>query len=89
MKEEFEFATDARSFAFCGAIVDRMVALFGITRDEAVGRLNRDWKGQGITGPSDIVYHEDEDYWARTIYYGAGSNWWLNPPNLKPRPYAS
>ena len=87
MKENFEFTTDAQSAEFCETIVNRMVGLFGITVDEAIGRLNRDWKGLNLIGPTDMIYHEDEDYWAKTIYYGKGSNWWLNPPNLKPRSY--
>jgi hypothetical protein len=87
MKERFQFETDSQSAEFCEAIVNRMVSLFGITIDEAIGRLNQDWKGISITGPDDVIYHEDEDYWAKTIYYGKGSNWWLNPPSLKPRPY--
>jgi hypothetical protein len=69
MKERFEFTTDVDLTAFCEAIVNRMVSLFGITFDEAVGRLNRDWKGLNITG-DDVIYHETKDYWAKTIYYG-------------------
>jgi hypothetical protein len=83
----FEFETDSQSAAFCHEIARQMVELFGIPLEEAIGRINRDWKGLKIVGPDDVVYHEDEAYWAKTIYFGKGSNWWLNPPNLKPRPY--
>ena len=51
--------TDAQSAAFCEAIVNRMMNVFGIMLDEAIGRLNRDWKGLSITGPHDVIYHED------------------------------
>jgi len=87
MKERFEFTTDPESAEFCEAIVNRMVALFGISTGEAIGRINRDWHGLDIAAPNDVIYHEDEEYWAKTIYYGKGSNWWLSPPNLKPRAY--
>jgi hypothetical protein len=83
----FVFETDGQSAAFCEAIARLMVELFGITHEEAIGRINRDWCGLKIVGPDDVIYHEDETYWAKTIYYGKGSNWWLNPANLKPRPY--
>jgi hypothetical protein len=83
----FIFETDDQSTAFCEEIARQMVELFGITHEEAIGRINRDWRGLKIVGPDDVIYHEDEIYWAKTIYYGKGSNWWLNPANLKPRPY--
>jgi hypothetical protein len=87
MKEKFEFITNAKSAEFCEGIVNRMISLFGITIDEAIGRMNRDWKGLNLSDPNDVIFHEDEEYWANTIYYGKGSNWWLNPIGLKPRPY--
>jgi hypothetical protein len=74
----FPFKTDEKSEAFCGAIVREMVALFGISEAEAVHRVGRFWDHlPGIVGEEDLVYHEDESYWARTIYYGAGSYWWI------------
>jgi hypothetical protein len=66
-------------------IANKMVELFGIFIDEAVGRINRDWRGQEIIG-MDIIYHETEEYWAKTIYYG-GAHWWKGEEGLKPRPY--
>lgn len=87
MKDKFEFETDIQSLQFCEAIVAQMVVLFGITTNEAIARINRDWHGLKFVGSEDMIYHEDEDYWAKTIYYGKGSNWWLSPPSLKPRPY--
>jgi hypothetical protein len=87
MSQQFEFETDKQSEEFCSLIIRRMVSLFGITPDEARGRINRDWRGLKIIGPNDVIYHEDDEYWAKTIYFGKGSNWWLNPSNLKPRAY--
>ena len=83
----FEFETDDQSNVFCLEIARQMVEVFKITRQEAIGRINRDWRGLKLVGPEDMIYHEDEIYWAKTIYFGKGSNWWLNPQNLQPRPY--
>ena len=86
---QFEFETDDKSRTFIEDIVKEMMDLFSITRDEAVGRMNRLWRGQSFGGPEEVIFHEDEEYWAKTIYYGKESLWWKNPPDLKPLPYPS
>ena len=74
----FPFKTDQKSEAFCGSIAREMVQLFGISEGEALRRISRFWAHlPEIIGQQDMVYHETEDYWARTIYYGAGSYWWF------------
>ena len=86
MAGPFSFETDAEGAAYCHVIVDEMVELFGISHEEAAGRVNRQWQGQKILGSADLVYHEEPFFWANEIYFGHDSNWWLNPPDLKPRP---
>ena len=83
---DFAFFTDSRSRHFCESIASEMSALFGISAEEAVGRINRAWSGLSIIG-DDIVHHEDEEFWAFNIYYGHDSFWWKNPPDLKPLPF--
>lgn len=83
----FEFKTDDQSEKFCCDVIEEMVVLFSISKQEALGRMNRLWKGLEFLGSEDLIYHEDETYWAMTIYYGKGSNWWANPVDLKPLPY--
>lgn len=83
----FSFKTDEQSFEFCKSIIQEMVMLFGIDKDEAIGRMNRLWTGLEFLGDEDLIYHEDEEYWANTIYYGKGSFWWKEPDDLKPLPY--
>ncbi|MBI5482792.1 MAG: hypothetical protein HY906_28310 [Deltaproteobacteria bacterium] len=83
----FKFTVDARGEAFCRAIADEMVRLFGILLEEAVGRINRHWAGQVIAGEHDLVYHEGSEYWAKTIYYGPHAMWWVRGAKLKPPPY--
>ena len=87
MSTRFEFKVDAESEEFCNEIIAEMIKNFGISESEAIGRMNHLWKGQDFVGPDDIAYHETAEYWAFTIYYGKDSDWWLNPPNLKPKPY--
>ncbi len=83
----YEFTTDAESKEFFDQIAGRMVALFGIEPAEAVGRMNRLWKGQSFVGTDTLIYHEDEDFWANNVYYGGDAQWWRNPADLKPLPY--
>lgn len=83
----YTFTTDAQSRAFFNTIADRMSVLFKIGSEEAVGRMNRLWNGQIFTGADNLIYHEDEEFWANTVFYGGDSKWWMNPPDLKPLPY--
>ncbi|WAS94946.1 hypothetical protein [Nannocystis punicea] len=82
----YEFRTDDRSRWFCDEIVKRMVGLFGCCIDEAVGRINRQWSGQDFVGDeTDLRYHEEPEFWANDIVYGANSRWWKRPPGLRPK----
>ena len=91
----FPFKTDERSESFCGSIASEMVRLFGISESEAFRRISRFWAHlPELVGEHDMIYHETEDYWARTIYYGASSYWWFTGdertkrslPPLHPQP---
>lgn len=91
----FPFRTDEESEAFCHAIAHEMARLFGISKGEGIQRISRFWAHvPEIVGEEDMIYHETEDFWARTIYYGAGSFWWLvgeertrqSLPPLRPQP---
>jgi hypothetical protein len=89
----FEFETDQQAQKFCELIVSETCRIFDISSDEAVSRVNAHWHGQAILGEDDIVYHEDETFWANQIYFDDSYCWWLeNPPTpmrvreLKKRP---
>jgi len=82
----FDFGTDKESQFFCESIAREMVRLFNISHDEAIGRINREWMRRKIIG-DDVIYHETENYWAKNIYFGKSSEWWLSPLSLKPKPY--
>lgn len=83
----YTFQTDEQSREFCEGILQEMVRRFGVSETEALGRINRAWSGLEIVGDDDLIYHEDEEYWAQNIYYGKDSEWWLDPPGLAPLPY--
>lgn len=68
-------------------IVGEMVAAFGITRDEAIGRVNRQWGGSTFDEKS-LILHQMPDDWAGDIYYGRDSYWWrVEEADRRPLPY--
>jgi hypothetical protein len=89
---EFPCAGDRKALSFCRQISAKMAALFGIAPEEAAARVNRCWSQPGEDGHAprvwivgrDIVYHETAEFWARNIYYGHDSRWWL--PDSAPTP---
>jgi hypothetical protein len=76
-----------RARQFIERIVEKMLILFPISRVEAVGRVNRQWRHVPYFGDDDIIFHETSEYWAKTIYYGDDSHWWHGEDGLTPVPY--
>jgi hypothetical protein len=83
----FAFPTCPETQALCEAIVAEMQRLFGLSEAEAITRINRHWTTQDLSDPQDVVLHEDEEYWTKTIYYGKNSSWWLDESKAKPLPF--
>jgi hypothetical protein len=89
---EFPCAGDAEALAFCRRVAAEMAALFGISRREAVARVNRHWSQAGPDGRAprvwivglDLVYHEEPRKWARRIYYRPDYQW--RAPGQEPTP---
>ena len=63
----FRCAGDAEAEAFCGQIADAMVTARGVTREEAIARINRQWSTIWIVGCS-LAYHRTAEGWAKHIY---------------------
>lgn len=86
---KFEFKTDDKMEKYCIEIAETMVRLFNISIEEAFGRINNHWRGQELVGYECLVMHEDEEYWANTIYYTEDSFWWMpeQKDSLKVRKY--
>ncbi len=89
---EYPCAGDSAALEFCREIVGSMVRSYGISRAEARARINRQWSEPDDSGlsprvwivGSDLVYHEDADYWAGFIYFGGQGRWW--DPVDRPQP---
>lgn len=83
----FVFKTDAQGEAFSERVVQEMVRRFGISEAEAVSRVNDRWAKLELTEAQHPIYHEDEEHWAKDIYFGHESFWWLDEANAKPLPF--
>ncbi|MEM9204014.1 MAG: hypothetical protein AAGC53_20430 [Actinomycetota bacterium] len=81
-------ATD-EALAYLEEIALEMVKLFSIDLDEARGRINRRFKDRPFMTRSAETYlfHEEQDVWAKHIYYGRESYWWVDDEPRDPLPY--
>lgn len=86
MINNFDFATTKAAIKLCGATIEEMVNLFDISKEEATGRLEREWN-QGRFRNLSCFLHEDEHYWANSIYYGEDCYWWMKDEILVPISY--
>jgi hypothetical protein len=87
---EFIMPTSAEVDELLAGIRDEMVALFGISESEAVARVNQQWQGMDLSSQDEIILHEDEYFWALTVYFGNAvpdwspdadrSSWTPEPP---------
>ncbi len=90
---KYKFEIDDEGESFCYQITTHMMALFGISKEEAIARINQAWEKQSLVGVS-IVYHVLPEEWAQEIYWGHDSYWWiegekrekLKLPPLTPQP---
>lgn len=92
---EFPCAGDSEALAFCCEIAEEMVRVHGISRSEAVARVNRQWSEPDdpsgrvprcwIVG-ADLVYHDEAANWATGIYFGFEGRWWSADADLQPLP---
>ncbi|GAA1535725.1 hypothetical protein GCM10009827_062570 [Dactylosporangium maewongense] len=91
----FPCAGDDEAREFCEDVADEMVRAFGISRAEAVARINRQWSEPGspdgdvprvwIVGNS-LIYHDEPADWATGIYYGFTGRWWDSGGDRQPLP---
>jgi hypothetical protein len=83
----FTFPIDANGQDFCEEIVREMISLFQVSEDEALGRINREWRNVKLIGIEHVIYHEGKRFYAKDIYFGHDSHWWKDEKNAKPQPY--
>ncbi|WBO63655.1 hypothetical protein [Streptomyces camelliae] len=68
--------TSSETLELLDAIADEMVSEFGISRAEAVARINEQWHGQDLSDEDSLILHEEEHYWAFVIHYGGNVPDW-------------
>jgi len=86
---EFTFETDEYADSFFHNVVEEMVSVFGVPRDEAIRRVNRQFAGKRFVGDC-IVFHNHPENLAGDILYGKSTHWWTLPKDMRsPRPLDS
>ncbi|MFS1513640.1 hypothetical protein VQL36_14540 [Chengkuizengella sp. SCS-71B] len=90
-KGRLGFKTNTSGYVLCLEIVRMMKNDFGISTEEAIGRIRSKWIGNDIIDEDDLVFHEGPKDWAYNIYYGHDSYWWTKSKEelaeLSPLPY--
>lgn len=74
---------------YLSAIAGEMALLFSIPIEEAYGRINREFAARSFTTEIEVLtlLHEEEDVWAKHIYYGRESFWWVDEDGASPQKY--
>ncbi|MDX3454232.1 hypothetical protein PV396_20165 [Streptomyces sp. ME02-8801-2C] len=66
---EFLVELDEGMLDYFRQIAEEMVSRFGISRAEAVARINSKYKGARIDPYPDLMCHETPEYWAYGLYF--------------------
>lgn len=83
----FDFNTDEESQLYCEEIVREVIRLFGLSEEEAIGRLNQALSGLDMTGENSI-YENTPEWWAKTLCYPPNILWWNEDESKLPlRPF--
>ncbi|MDJ0341172.1 hypothetical protein QMK19_07265 [Streptomyces sp. H10-C2] len=61
---------------YLGEVAEELVTLFGISRAEAVARINQAWGHQVFDEWPDLLAHEDPEHWAYGLYYEGDVPYW-------------
>ncbi|MCR8843757.1 hypothetical protein NQ117_08660 [Paenibacillus sp. SC116] len=89
--DKFKFISRKDSIKICELIVKEMINEFGISEEEAVGRMNELWQNTErgpIDKDEDFLNYESSNSWAFIVYYGNNDQWWnKSKSQMKPRPY--
>lgn len=88
---EITFDADEKTKLYCLKIAIEMTNIFNISMNEAIGRINNQWKKSKDFIDSGLVFHKNPISWAKTIYYEDGTWWWVEEwmaeHTPKPKPY--
>ncbi|MBD0839095.1 hypothetical protein [Streptomyces sp. TRM68416] len=69
MTSEFLMRLDGGMLAYFRDMAEEMVTRFGISRAEAVARINERYRDSEISSYPDLMCHELPEYWAYGLYY--------------------
>ncbi|MBQ0848503.1 hypothetical protein J8N05_09805 [Streptomyces sp. BH-SS-21] len=69
MTAEFHMKLDEGMLGYFREIADEMVGRFGISRAEAVARINERYGGTEMSPYPDLMCHELPEFWAYGPYY--------------------
>jgi hypothetical protein len=72
---EFLMSVDSEMQEYFRDIAMEMQTLFGISKAEAVARINEAFGKDTFEPYPDIMCHEDPEYWAYGLYYGPVPYW--------------
>src|SRR5262245_28018956 len=82
---EWEFQAPSPVYGYWKVIAAEMVKQFGMSDEEAFGRIIKAWRGRDFSPPFDLnaIWHETATWWARSFYYSHDSCWWLADENKR------
>ncbi|MFD1147304.1 hypothetical protein [Saccharothrix hoggarensis] len=86
---EFLATGDDRIMELLTDTADAMAAEFGLSRAEAVARVNEYWSTRQDLLDDGLPTHEEAEYWASFIYYAEGTPFWRKDADRsawRPRP---
>ena len=82
----FTFATTPELDVYFDLVVSVLIRDFGVTEEEAVGRVNRTFGGHDVIGDKYLTHEWAKDT-AYQIYYGPNQMYWKPDAALTPVPY--
>lgn len=85
----FQFETSDAAYSYCLLILDALERDVGMSRQEALGRINRHWHGLRFVSQEEVdgLMHDIPERWAGNIAYEG--LWWTQDKSerqLKPYP---
>jgi hypothetical protein len=86
MKRDFAFATNDALEAYFEKVLAVLVADFGISEDEALGRINRSYGNYDVLADPTLTHEWAKDT-AYQIYYGPNQAYWKPGAILEKLPY--
>lgn len=90
MTTSIQVSGTREAISYLEEIAYEMTRLFNISLPEARGRINHQLRNRSFSTPTEVnvLLHEEQDVWAKHIYYGRESFWWKDEGGMSPLPYS-